>query len=89
MIPIEKLDQLIARHEELEHLMAEGTDLSSADFVAISKEYSELSSVVRTARTYQETVREIADLEDMLADRETDPEMRELAELELPVLKTA
>ncbi|WP_138378869.1 peptide chain release factor 1 [Luteithermobacter gelatinilyticus] len=87
MIPIEKLDQLIARHEELEHLMAEGTDLSSADFVAISKEYSELNPVVKTARTYQETVREIADLEDMLADRETDPEMRELAELELPVLK--
>ena len=39
MIPRERLDQFIVRHEELEHLMSGGEALSSDEFVKISKEY--------------------------------------------------
>ena len=87
MIPQEKLNQLITRHEELEHLMSGGSDLGSDDFVKISREYSDLTPVVKTAREFMELLQEISDLEEMLEDSDTDAEMRELAELELPELK--
>ncbi|MFC7047990.1 peptide chain release factor 1 [Emcibacter nanhaiensis] len=87
MIPQEKLNQLITRHEELEHLMSGGGDLSSDDFVKISREYSDLTPVVKTARDYMALQQEISDLEEMLEDSDTDAEMRELAEMELPDLK--
>ncbi|WP_417320765.1 peptide chain release factor 1 [Emcibacter sp.] len=87
MIPQEKLNQLITRHEELEHLMSGGSDLGSDDFVKISREYSDLTPVVKTAREFMDLQQEIADLEEMLGDQDTDAEMRELAEMELPELK--
>ena len=52
MIPRERLDQFIVRHEELEHLMSGGEELSSDEFVKISREYSELTPVVKKAKEY-------------------------------------
>ncbi len=43
--------------------------------------------MVKKIREFQKTEGEIADLETLLADRATDREMRELAEMELPELK--
>ncbi len=43
--------------------------------------------MVKKIREFQKTESEIADLETLLADRATDREMRELAEMELPELK--
>ena len=52
MIPRERLDQFIVRHAELEHLMSGGEALSSDEFVKISKEYSDLTPVVKIAKEY-------------------------------------
>lgn len=87
MIPRERLDQFIVRHEELEHLMSGGEELSSDDFVKISREYSELTPVVKKAREYMDAISEIQDLAEMIAADETDAEMLELAEMELYELK--
>ncbi len=87
MIPRERLDQFIDRHEELEHLMSGGEELSSDDFVKISREYSELTPVVKKAREYLDAVSEINDLTEMIESADTDAEMRELAEMELSELK--
>ncbi|MEO2039946.1 MAG: PCRF domain-containing protein, partial [Martelella sp.] len=49
--------------------------------------YAELEPVVKKIRDYQAAESELADLETLLADKATDREMRELAEMEMPDLE--
>ena len=79
MIPSDTLDQIISRYQFLEAKMAEGT----GDIAQLAKEYSDLRPVVEQIEQYRSLVSGIAEAEEMLAD----PEMRELAEAELPELK--
>ncbi len=60
-------------------------DVAGADIAALAKEYSDLKPVVEVVQTYKSLVSQIAEAEAMLDD----PEMKELAELELPDLRTA
>ena len=53
----------------------------------LSREFSELRPVVEAIKSYQGVANEIADLDAMLADAATDPEMRALAETEKPALE--
>ncbi|NOZ42995.1 MAG: peptide chain release factor 1 [Alphaproteobacteria bacterium] len=86
MIPQERLQQLITRHAELEHMMS-AAGMSSEEIITISKEYAELSPVVRAAGDYLAMRREMAELDAMITDPDGDPELKELAEMELPELK--
>ncbi|MEJ6402205.1 peptide chain release factor 1 [Yoonia sp. 2307UL14-13] len=81
MIAADKIEQLIDRFQFLEAKMAEGS--TGADIAALGKEYAELRPVVETVTAYKDLVSQIAQAEEML----TDPEMKELAEAELPELK--
>ncbi|SMX31909.1 peptide chain release factor 1 [Octadecabacter ascidiaceicola] len=81
MIPNERLLQITERFEFLEARMGEG--IGGDEFVAVSREYAELRPVVEVVQEYQSLVSEIEGAEAMLAD----PEMKELAEMELPDLK--
>ena len=81
MIPNDRLMQITERFEFLEARMGEG--IGGDEFVAVSREYAELRPVVEVVRDYQTLVSEIEGAEAMLAD----PEMKELAEMELPDLK--
>jgi len=89
MIPQERLQQLITRHEELEHMMSLAGQISSDEFVKISKEYAELTPVVKAAHDYLSLTSEMLDMEEIIEDKDSDPEMKELAEMELPDLKKA
>ena len=80
MVPEEKLQQIVARFEYLEAVMAEGS--SGADLATLGREYAELRPVVAIARDWRAVTDEIADTEAMRED----PEMRALAEEELPAL---
>ena len=81
-LPVEKMRELERRFGEIEARMSEGP---AADvYVKLASEYSELQPVVHTIRDYEKTLAEVADLRAMLADRATDREMRELADMELP-----
>ena len=81
MIPTEKLDQLSERFQFLEARLQSG--LSGPDLVALSREYTELRPVVASVTAYRRLSAELAGAEAMLAD----PEMRALAEEELPDLR--
>ncbi len=83
MIPEDKLIQITARFEFLEAKMADGA--AGDDFVALSKEYSDLKPVVDKIYAYQQLVADISDAQELLSD----PEMKELAEEELPELRVA
>ncbi|MCQ2913689.1 MAG: peptide chain release factor 1 [Alphaproteobacteria bacterium] len=84
----ERLDVLLARHDELEALMGSG-DLGGDDFVKMSKELAGLKEIVVVIKEYKSTLSGIKDTEAMLADPETDDEMRSLANDELYSLKNS
>ena len=81
MIPNDRLMQITERFEFLEARMGEG--IGGDEFVSVSREYAELRPVVDVVVQYQGLVAEIEGAEAMLAD----PEMKELAEMELPDLR--
>ncbi len=81
MVPFEKLDQITQRFQFLEARMAEGAD--PAEIATLSKEYSDLKPVVEEIAEYRQLATDIQEAEAMLAD----PEMKELAEDELPALR--
>ncbi|MBL4801280.1 MAG: peptide chain release factor 1 [Emcibacter sp.] len=86
MIPKERLEQLITRHEELEHIMSNAAEMTSEEIVTTSKEYAELTPIVKASQDYLAMTREMAELEEMIEDG-SDAEMKELAEMELSDLK--
>ncbi|SHJ20451.1 bacterial peptide chain release factor 1 (bRF-1) [Shimia gijangensis] len=81
MVPIERLEQITQRFEFLEAQMAEGT--AGGDIAALAKEYSDLRPVVEQITAYRQLLADLEEAELMLDD----PDMRELAEEELPILK--
>ena len=85
MLPSEKLDLILRRHEELGHRLTEGVDASA--FSALSRELAELDPVVEAIRSSRALARECADLELLLADPATDADMRALAQDELSGLQ--
>ncbi len=84
----ENLQKVVARYEELGELMLAPDVASSGDFVTMSKEYAELKPIVEGIANLDSAQAEAADLAAMLADPETDPEMRSMAEVEFQELKT-
>ena len=81
MIAQDKIAQLIDRFQFIEAKMSEGLD--GSEIASLAKEYADLKPVVETVSAYKALVDQIADAEEMLAD----PEMKELAEAELPELR--
>jgi peptide chain release factor 1 len=81
MLPMDKLLQIIRRFEFLEAKLSSGAP--PAEIAALSREYSELKPVVAEIRAYQQALDDLAEAEAMLKD----PEMRGLAEDEIPLLK--
>ncbi|QFU09143.1 Peptide chain release factor 1 [Rhodobacteraceae bacterium THAF1] len=78
MVPQDRLRQIVERFEYLEAAMSEG----KGDIAQLGREYAELRPVVEIAREWQDLSAEITDTEAMRAD----PEMRALADDELPGL---
>ncbi|MEE8371783.1 MAG: peptide chain release factor 1 [Sphingomonadales bacterium] len=82
MIPEEKIDSILKRHQELEGLLADPAALGG-DFARVSKEYSDLEPVISAARDLKGLRSEIEGLKEMVEDSEADLEMQQLAEQEL------
>ncbi len=80
MVPSDRLQQITERFEYLEAQLASG---AVDDIASLSKEYSDLKPVAEGIASYKQLLADISEAEAMLAD----PEMKELAEEELPELK--
>ncbi len=83
MVPLDRLAQITRRFEFLEARLADGA--SSGEIAALSREYSDLKPVAEEIAAYLRALDAIAEAEVLRAD----PEMRGLAEEELPVLRDA
>ena len=85
MLPDAKLDAILARHAALEAELS--GQLSPEAYVKASREFSELSPIIDSVKRYRALLNELADLDALLADPSTDPEMRAMAEAEKPELE--
>ena len=81
MVPLDKLAQITQRFEYLEARLNAGA--SPAEIAEISREYSDLRPVAQEIAAYRQSLDDLAEAEAMLSD----PEMKALAEEELPTLK--
>jgi peptide chain release factor 1 len=81
MVPDDKLEQICARFAYLEAKMADGS--ATNEIAKLSKEYSDLKPVVEQIYSYNSLISDISETQIML----NDPEMKALAEEELPNLK--
>ena len=83
----ENLDRVLARHQELQDLMASAEPPSPEEFARLSKEFSDLTPVVEAIGELRQAKDETADLASLIAEPETDAEMKEMAEEEFAQLK--
>ncbi|MFT4783845.1 MAG: peptide chain release factor 1 [Paracoccaceae bacterium] len=81
MVPEYRLDEIIARFQFLEAKMADASGAS--DIAQLGREYSDLRPVVTQIEAYKTCLRDLEDAQAMLED----PEMKALAEDEIPLLR--
>lgn len=80
MLPQDKLDLILRRHEEIGAKLSDG--VAGQEFASLSRELSELDPVVEAIRSWRSAAEDLAGIESMLADAATDADMRALAEEE-------
>lgn len=83
---LDKLEAIQDRYYYLEEKLSDPDVLSDMkQFAKINKEYKDLSEIVDTFKEYKLTAANIESAREMLKD--TDPEMKEMAQLELETLQ--
>ncbi len=76
---LRKLENLAERHEEVGHLLGESEVISDQNkFRELSKEYSQLEEITESFKAYNQLLEDKQNAEEMMKD--SDPEMREMAE---------
>jgi peptide chain release factor 1 len=84
MLPEAKLDILLAHHASLEaELLGQ---VNSENYVRITRELAELNPLIDAVKAYRATEKEIADIDALIADPATEPDMRGMAEAERETL---
>ncbi len=86
MIPIDKVENIVNRFNELEAILAK-PDLKKDEFVSNSKEYSNLNEIINYAKDYLKILEDLKNTKNILEDKTTDKEFYEMAERELKDLK--
>ena len=79
----QNLDKVVSRYKDIGGKLSQADVAASKDYVKLSKEYSDLTSVVEAINAFKKIKSEIEDLKALVADPENDAEMRTLAEEEL------
>ena len=86
MVPLSKVQDLIAKHSKLEkELSSQGIDKKT--FAEKSKEYSNLNDIIKEAVSYLNFHKNKNELENLINDNDTDKEMKDLAINELNKLE--
>src|SRR5512136_2189829 len=82
----EKIEELERHYQEMEGLLADpATMADQGEFRKLSKEHAGLSEIVDTYRRYRKLGADLEDNRQLL--KENDPEIRALAEEEVPALE--
>ena len=82
MIPIQKVKEIIIKHDNLEKDLSAG-NIDPKIFAKKSKEYATLGNIINIAKEYINFEKQKRDLKQILDDRNNDKEMFELAKKDL------
>jgi peptide chain release factor 1 len=82
MVPINKVKEIILRHDELEKELSSG-NINPKYFAKKSKEYSSLGEIIKIAKDYVNFENEKKDLQNMLQDKSNDQDIIDLAQKDL------
>ena len=82
MIPINKVKDLISKHELIEKELSSG-EVGKKKFAEKSKEYSNLNDIIDQAKEYCSFENNKTELEKIINDEKSDKEFKELAKVEL------
>ena len=82
MIPINKVKDLISKHELIEKELSSG-EVEKKKFAEKSKEYSNLNDIINQAKEYCSFENNKIELEKIINDEKSDKEFKELAKVEL------
>ncbi len=82
MVPLSKVQDLIVKHSKLEKELS-SQQIDKKVFAEKSKEYSDLSDIIKEAVSYFNFQRNKDELENLINDNDTDKEMMDLAISEL------
>ena len=85
MVPLSKVKEIIAKHDALEKELSSGS-IDPKLFAAKSKEYSNLGSIIKTAREYINFESEKKDLLNLVQDKNNEREIIDLAQTDLDEL---
>ncbi len=85
MIPKEKVEAIVSKHNSIEKELSSG-NIDPKKYVEMSKEYAELGSILKSAAGYLKFDEEKQGLENIINDTKNDEEMRNLARKELTEL---
>ena len=86
MIPQKTIEELIAKHSLLEKDLSSGS-IDKKKFAEKSKEYSDLNEIIESAKKYASFEKDKIGLEKILDDKNSDDELKKMAEIELEDLK--
>ena len=78
----ERLDKIATRHQELSNLMSSGDGGDTDEFVRMAREFAELEPIVNAIGELRNAQSEAGDLAELIADPETDGEMKSIAQQE-------
>ena len=85
MIPVNKVRDLISKHESLEKELSSGT-VDKKKFAEKSKEYSDLNDIIKEAKEYLSFSKEKEELDKICLDKNSETEIKDLANFELSEL---
>ncbi len=82
MVPLSKVQDLITKHSKLEKDLS-SQEIDKKSFAEKSKEYSDLSEIIKEAVSYFNFQKNKNELENLINDNDADKEMKDLAISEL------
>jgi len=82
-----KLQDLIAKHGEIEKKISDPAALGGKEFSRLSKEYSDLTPIIENIHAFNKAKESMKECEAILADPAMDKDMKTMAEEELGDLK--
>ena len=85
MIPKKKVEELISKHSILEKELSSG-QIDKKKFAEKSKDYSDLNEIIKEVREYDLFNQNKKDLEKIINDKDSEQDIKELAESELSEL---
>ena len=86
MVPLSKVQDLISKHSKLEKELS-SQEIDKKSFAEKSKEYSDLSEIIKEAVSYFNFQKNKDELENLINDNDLDKDMKDLAIIELNELE--